>query len=124
MRVRRGRSPVAASPVAYFFGYHFGNAGKQFCVSFVMRGYALTIAEPNRCKSGKGYTVKFDNGKEFAEHEKILAELKAAIYFAHPYHSWEWGLNKNSNGFHLDTPLALMQKRLVYTSKWSGMKTY
>ena len=38
------------------------------------------------------------NGKEFAEHEKIAAELQADIYFAHPYHSWERGLNENSNG--------------------------
>ena len=39
-----------------------------------------------------------DNGQEFAEHEKIAAELKADIYFANPYHSWKRGLNKNSNG--------------------------
>lgn len=46
----------------------------------------------------KCHTITFDNGKEFAEHEKIAAELKANIYFAHPYHSWERGLNENSNG--------------------------
>jgi IS30 family transposase len=44
------------------------------------------------------HTITFDNGKEFAEHEKVAAELKADIYFAHPYHSWERGLNENSNG--------------------------
>lgn len=46
----------------------------------------------------KCHTVTFDNGKEFAEHETIAAELEADIYFAHPYHSWERGLNENSNG--------------------------
>ncbi len=46
----------------------------------------------------KCHTITFDNGKEFAEHEKIAAALKADIYFAHPYHSWERGLNENSNG--------------------------
>ena len=46
----------------------------------------------------KCHTVTFDNGKEFAEHEKIAAELNVDIYFAHPYHSWERGLNENSNG--------------------------
>jgi len=46
----------------------------------------------------KCHTITFDNGKEFAEHEKIAAELKADIYFANPYHSWERGLNENSNG--------------------------
>lgn len=44
------------------------------------------------------YTITFDNGKEFAEHEIIASELQTSIYFAHPYHSWERGLNENSNG--------------------------
>lgn len=46
----------------------------------------------------KCHTITFDNGKEFAEHESMAATLKADIYFAHPYHSWERGLNENSNG--------------------------
>lgn len=46
----------------------------------------------------KCYTMTFDNGKEFAEHETISAELDVDVYFAHPYHSWERGLNENSNG--------------------------
>lgn len=46
----------------------------------------------------KCHTVTFDNGKEFAGHEAIASELKADIYFAHPYHSRERGLNENSNG--------------------------
>lgn len=43
-------------------------------------------------------TVTFDNGLEFACHEHIARQLKAATYFAHPYHSWERGLNENTNG--------------------------
>jgi IS30 family transposase len=43
-------------------------------------------------------TLTFDNGKEFAEHEFIAQCLKAAVYFAHPYCSWERGLNENHNG--------------------------
>jgi transposase, IS30 family len=53
------------------------------------------LFRPHKCKC---HTVTFDNGKEFAEHEKIAAELNVDIYFAHPYHSWERGLNENSNG--------------------------
>ena len=36
--------------------------------------------------------------KEFALHEELSTELKADWYFAHPYHSWERGLNENTNG--------------------------
>ncbi|MDX2164509.1 MAG: IS30 family transposase [Gammaproteobacteria bacterium] len=39
-----------------------------------------------------------DNGSEFANHEKISQELNADFYFAHPYSSWERGLNENTNG--------------------------
>jgi IS30 family transposase len=46
----------------------------------------------------KRHTVTFDNGKEFAGHEEIAKELKVDVYFAHPYHSWERGLNENTNG--------------------------
>lgn len=43
-------------------------------------------------------TITFDNGKEFADHERIAAELDCQCYFAKPYHSWERGLNENTNG--------------------------
>jgi transposase, IS30 family len=43
-------------------------------------------------------TLTFDNGKEFAEHEFIAKALQANVYFAHPYCSWERGLNENHNG--------------------------
>ena len=39
----------------------------------------------------KCHTITFDNGREFAEHEKMAAELEADIYFANPYHAWERG---------------------------------
>lgn len=43
-------------------------------------------------------TLTYDNGKEFALHEDIAKALNAKGYFAHPYHSWERGLNENTNG--------------------------
>jgi len=39
------------------------------------------------------HTITADNGKEFAYHKKISAALEADVYFAHPYSSWERGLN-------------------------------
>jgi IS30 family transposase len=44
------------------------------------------------------HTITADNGKEFAEHEKIARELKADFFFAHPYAAWERGSNENMNG--------------------------
>jgi len=43
-------------------------------------------------------TITFDNGKEFASHEKIAETLECKTYFANPYHSWERGQNENANG--------------------------
>ena len=44
------------------------------------------------------HTITADNGKEFAEHERIARDLRADVYFAHPYTSWERATNENMNG--------------------------
>ena len=44
------------------------------------------------------HTITYDNGREFADHEGMARDLEANIYFAHPYASWERGLNENTNG--------------------------
>jgi IS30 family transposase len=44
------------------------------------------------------HTLTYDNGKEFAYHQTVAEGLDAQGYFAHPYHSWERGLNENTNG--------------------------
>jgi len=44
------------------------------------------------------HTITMDNGKEFYQHTKIAKALKAENYFCRPYHSWEKGLNENTNG--------------------------
>lgn len=44
------------------------------------------------------HTITSDNGKEFGDHEAISEALGAGFYFAHPYASWERGLNENING--------------------------
>ena len=58
---------------------------------------AATIAllEPY---NDKVFTITADNGKEFAGHETMSQELGVDVYFAHPYSSWERGLNENTNG--------------------------
>ncbi len=42
-------------------------------------------------------TITFDNGSEFSDFKIIAKYLKANIYFAHPYSSWERGSNENCN---------------------------
>jgi IS30 family transposase len=55
----------------------------------------ITLLQPYLDKT---LTITADNGKEFAGHEKIKAALTADVYLAHPYRSWERGLNENTNG--------------------------
>jgi transposase, IS30 family len=44
------------------------------------------------------HTITADNGKEFAEHERVAHELRVDFYFAHPNAAWERGANENMNG--------------------------
>ena len=44
------------------------------------------------------HTLTADNGKEFAEHERVAHELQVDFFFAHPYAAWERGTNENMNG--------------------------
>jgi len=52
----------------------------------------------HRLPADRRRTQTFDNGREFAGHEKIARLLKLKVYFAHPYSSWERGTNENTNG--------------------------
>jgi len=40
----------------------------------------------------------FDNGPEFARHQKIAQQLGVDIYFAHPYSANNRARNENMNG--------------------------
>jgi IS30 family transposase len=42
-------------------------------------------------------TLTLDNWTEFADHEYITTRTWTKVYFAHPYHSRERGLNENTN---------------------------
>jgi IS30 family transposase len=43
-------------------------------------------------------TLTLDNGKEFTAHKCLSQAPGLDIYFAHPYRSWERGLNEHTNG--------------------------
>jgi IS30 family transposase len=44
------------------------------------------------------HSITSDNGTEFYEHKQIAQMLNTSYYFAHPYSSWERGLNEYTNG--------------------------
>ena len=46
----------------------------------------------------RSHTITGDNGKEFAEHERIADGLGIDFFFAHAYAAWERGANENMNG--------------------------
>jgi len=60
-----------------------------------VRGVIVAGLTPHK---DRVYTLTYDNGKELTEHEQIAKALEAKIYFAHPYSSWERGVNENTNG--------------------------
>jgi IS30 family transposase len=60
-----------------------------------LRAQSIALLAP---LAARVFTITVDNGKEFCEHEAIADALQARVYFAHPYSSWERGLNENSNG--------------------------
>lgn len=43
------------------------------------------------------HSITSDNGSEFAEHQLIAKKLHADFYFAHPFSSWERGINEYTN---------------------------
>lgn len=46
----------------------------------------------------KKYSITYDNGIEFSDHERMAALSGIDVFFAYPYHSWERGTNENTNG--------------------------
>lgn len=52
----------------------------------------------NKLSENKKFTITYDNGMTFAEHELTEKNTGILIYFAWPYHSWERGCNENFNG--------------------------
>ncbi len=91
-----------------------GKPGKAVIVSLVERRSRLTRLAKASCRKAAEvegailralaplekhvHTVTCDNGSEFARHLRLSHSLKGRFFFAHPYASWERGLNENTNG--------------------------
>jgi IS30 family transposase len=59
---------------------------------------ATAQAVASRLKDMPTHTLTLDNGPENSHWQKIEAETNLVCFFAHPYHSWERGVNENANG--------------------------
>jgi IS30 family transposase len=55
----------------------------------------ITALHPHR---ENVHPLTYDNGKEFPRYALIDGILGSRGYFAQPHHSWERGLNENTNG--------------------------
>lgn len=62
------------------------------------KAVADAVIELLKPLSVRTHTITADNGKEFAEHERIAEDLQTAVFFAHAYSSWERATNENANG--------------------------
>lgn len=56
-------------------------------------------------------SLTLDNGVEMADYEALERHTGIRVYFAHPYHSWERGINENFNGLLRQ----LFPKRMSFT---------
>lgn len=75
----------------------------QFCLMYPLNGkrsneVQAAMIEVLQPFIGKIRSITLDNGKEFARHEGVSEALGTQVYFAHPYSSWERGLNENTYG--------------------------
>ena len=165
-RQRRGqisnKTPIAERPAVVDKKSRLGDWEGDTIIGKAHKGVIITLAErstqfvlmrkvPNkeaevvqkaiRCMmrevASVSHTLTFDNGKEFAEHEKIAEALDVKVFFADPYASWQRGLNEQINGLIrqylpkgtsfekvTDTEIAMIQKKLNSRPRKSlGFKT-
>ena len=59
---------------------------------------SAAIVESMKPFEGLVKTIALDNGKEFADHQRVDQILGSTIYFVDPFASWQRGTNENFNG--------------------------
>ena len=89
-----GSASVLVTAVERFSRYTLIAKAANKSAEAVTRALLAALA-PHRKKVR---TLTYDYGKEFSSHRIIDSILGSRGYFAHPYSSWERGLNENTNG--------------------------
>lgn len=93
--VGKGRRGGLVTLVERKSGFALMGQVKRLKAENVARCVSRRFAE---LPAGLRHTMTFDNGKEFADHERISSRTNLDIYFARPYHAWERGANESFNG--------------------------
>ena len=70
---------------------------KKLSEGKVAKGLAVAVVDMLLPYKSVIHSITADNGTEFAEHKLIAKKLDADFFFAHPYSSWERGLNEYTN---------------------------
>jgi len=76
----------------------------RFLIIVFLRGRTATevrkafARELRRLPQHLRLSMTHDNGLEMAQHKLFTKNTRMAVYFAHPYSSWERGTNENTNG--------------------------
>jgi IS30 family transposase len=91
----KGRSAYLVTHVERKSRYLLAAKVSDKCAETVNRGTFRTFRKiPPKLRK----TMTVDNGREFTKFKDLEKRLKVDVYFAHPYSSWERGLNENTNG--------------------------
>ncbi len=92
--IGRGHSGAVVSLVDRASGFVFLQRADRRTAAAV----SAAMLEMRRPSAAPVHTVTSDNGREFAGHAGVAAELGAAFFLPTPYHSWERGLDGHANG--------------------------
>lgn len=116
-----GRVDISERPVSVDNRHYYGDWEADLVCGSHHRGFLVTLVERKSKLTRIGHvyqktaaavkreiirllrdyrvrTITYDNGREFWQHEEVNEVLGCASFFAAPYHSWERGLNENTNG--------------------------
>ena len=119
-----GRRSIHQRPKTVALRHEFGHWESDLMQFRIQRGNLLTLCErktrftltaPLKTKlaaetgteiikvlgalpQGARKTVTFDNGGEFAQHQRLEAALGVVVYFCDPHSPWQRGTIENTNG--------------------------
>ncbi len=79
----------ASSEIARIMGRHPSTIGRE-----LRRNTALFSVLPKAARR----SITFDNGSEFAQHQKLEGGLGLLTFFCDPYPPWQRGSIENANG--------------------------